>query len=259
MDVGEVRERGAASPGQATPFADYPQNAVEWTVGRGRARVLELSAGSGELTAELCRLGHDVVATDPSPQVARRLTAHLPEARVTVARADDIPLAPSSVELVVMGSAYHSIDAARVLAEVARVLGRAGVLALIWNRGDQKIPWVRKMFALTGDESSMGDDDPFEASELFTATDHRSFRQWQRFERQTLVDFVATSAKAASLGPADRADLLAEAGALYDGYGRGPDGLLMPWVVECYRARVKGAAHVVPAAPTDDGLLIDFS
>jgi hypothetical protein len=35
----------------------------------------------------------------------------------------------------------------------------------------------------------------------------------------------------------------------------------MPWLVSCYRARVKGptAPSPVVAAPIDDGLLIDFS
>jgi hypothetical protein len=102
---------------------------------------------------------------------------------------------------------------------------------------------------------------PVESSDLFTLTDHRSFRQWQRFDRDTLVDFVASSEKASALDPQERSSLLAEAAALYDSYGRGPDGLLMPWLVDCYRARVKGVTPRVAAAatPVDDGLLIDFS
>ena len=253
---------GAATPTTTTSAAPgYPPAAVEWAVGSRPVRILELVAGEGDLTVALAALGHDVLATDPSPQLVSRLARRLPTARRAVARAEDIPLPAAAVDVVVAGPRFASLDAARTLPEIARVLRPGGSLSLVWSRGDTKIPWVRKMFALTGTTSTAGAPGPVESSELFAVTEHRLFRQWQRFERQTLVDFVASSEKATALPPDERASLLTEAGELYDGYGRGPDGLLMPWLVECYRARVKGATapSSTVAAPIDDGLLIDFS
>jgi SAM-dependent methyltransferase len=250
------------APTQAGPAATalgYPAEAVEWVVGKGPARVLELQAGEGELTPALAGLGHDVLATDPSPRLLARLAARVPSARTAVARAEDIPLPAASVDIVVAGARFRTVDPSRALPEIARVLRPGGVLALIWNSGDHKVPWVRKMFALMGVTSSTAGRNPLEASDLFIQTDHRAFRQWQRFDRHTLVDFVAASEKAATLGPDERESLLAEAAELYDGYGRGPDAMLMPWIVDCYRARVKAVASAVPAGPVDDGLLIDFS
>jgi SAM-dependent methyltransferase len=222
---------------------------------------LEIVAGEGDLTLALTAQGHDVFVTDPSPQLAARLARRLPRARTAAARAEDIPLPAAAVDVVVAGPRFTSLDTARTLPEVARVLRPGGVLSIVWNSGDAKIPWVRKMFALTGTTATAAVPDPVESTELFTATEHRMFRQWQRFDRHTLVDFVASSEKAAALPPDERTSLLAEAEELYDGYGRGPDGLLMPWLVHCYRARAVGvtAAAPVVASPIDDGLLIDFS
>jgi hypothetical protein len=63
--------------------------------------------------------------------------------------------------------------------------------------------------------------------------------------------------------------VLRQVDGLYDGYGRGADGMLMPYVTHCYRAVVRPPALVEAddGAPTgagdasgeDDGaLLIDF-
>ncbi|MBA2558997.1 MAG: class I SAM-dependent methyltransferase [Propionibacteriales bacterium] len=218
--------------------------------------MLELRCGSGELTAALSGLGHDVIATDPSAQLVARLGHTVPNARLAVARPEDLPFPASSVDIV--AAASGDVDAERALPEVARVLRPGGILAVIRSSGDPKVPWVRKVLALVGVGSTPAPDNPFESSDLFTLTERRSFRRWQQFFRPTLVAFVADSPKATMLSQADRADLLDEAGALYDSYGRGPDGLLMPWVVDCYRARVQGKTGVVTADVTDDGLLIDF-
>jgi SAM-dependent methyltransferase len=261
MDHSPTGISTAPPTGVAFAALGYPLEAVEWTVGKGPARVLELAAGDGALTPVLTALGHDVLTTDPSTSSVARLAAKVPVARTAVARAEDIPLPASSVDIVVVGAGFRSIDPARALPEVARVLRPGGVLSLIWNSGDHKVPWVRKMFTLMGLTAAPAGLSPVESSDLFALTDHKSFRQWQRFDRDTLVDFVASSDKASGLDAQERASLLAEAAELYDGYGRGPDGLLMPWLVDCYRARVKGVttAAVPAATPVDDGLLIDFS
>jgi SAM-dependent methyltransferase len=247
------------SAGAAAAVPGYPLDAVEWAVGKGPKRVLELVAGEGELTPALAGLGHDVLATDPSPRLLARLAVRVPSARTAVARAEDIPLPAASVDIVVAGSKFQALDPSRTLPEIARVLRPGGVVSLIWNSGDHKVPWVRKMFALMGVTSSSAGRSPLESSDLFTMADHRAFRQWERFDRHTLVDFVGSSELAAALGPAEREGLLTEAGELYDSYGRGPDGMLMPWIVDCYRARAKGVTPTVRTGPVDDGLLIDFA
>ncbi len=258
MDADDRRARGAGVKGASTGVAGLPAEAIAWLVGSGPTRMLELGAGAGGLTGLLCGLGHDVIAAEPTPAGLTGLRRAAPQAHLVLARAEDLPVSASSVDIVVAGPAYEGLDLERSLPEIARVLRPGGVFAVVRRAGDDKVPWVRKVAALVG-EVPPDSDDPFEFSDIVTLAERRSFRQWQRFFRPTLVEFVAAGARAASLAPEAREDLLSEAGALYDSYGRGPDGLLMPWIVECLRARVKGSTAVVTADATDDGLLIDFS
>lgn len=241
-----MRARAASFGGVAQAYADhrpgYPADAVRWLVGASPGRVLELGAGTGKITGELVALGHDVVATDTSAQMLQHLQRHAPGARAVVCRAESIPLSTSSVDVVVAAQAYHWFDAQRALPEIARVLRPGGVLSLVWNAADLKVPWVRKVFAMMGTTNEGVGDDPVEGSELFATSESKVFRHWQQLHRPSLIGFVASASKLATMTPADREKVLADVGALYDSYGRGPDGMLVPWRSYCYRARVTGLA-----------------
>lgn len=238
----------------------YPPEVAAWLVGPGSARVLELGAGTGKLTGPVATLGHKVVATDPSIEMLKQLHRVAPNSRLAAARAEQIPLPPSAVDVVVSAQSFHWFDLDRALPEIARVLRPGGVLAVTWNAGDVKVPWVRKVLSLIGlpDEPV---EDPVAESELFETADHRVFRHWQRFGRESLIGYVSSSSYVAVRPQAERDELLSEVGAIYDSYGRGSSGMLMPWKAVCFRSVVTSLADArratVPAP--DDGLLIDFS
>jgi SAM-dependent methyltransferase len=267
---GEERATRAASFGSvadsyATYRPTYPEDAVRWLVGERPAKLLELGAGTGKLTAVLHRLGHRVVATDPDAAMLARLRRELPKVEVAQALAEDIPLSTASVDAVVASQAFHWFDADHALPEIARVLRPGGVLAIVWNMGDFRVPWVRKVFGLV----KMGEDerteDPFEGSGVFRLTDRAEFKHRQTFTRDTMTGFVASTSYAATLADRPREALLGEAGALYDSFDRGPDGLQMPWLTYCYRGRVAGLdpfdepPPVTPPGPEDDTVVISFS
>lgn len=261
-----MRDRAASFGSVAEAYAKYrpgyPDEAVRWMVGTSPGTVLELGAGTGALTRSLSALGHEVIATDPSAGVLSHLKKAVPKARTMVGRAEDIALPSSSVDVVVAAQAFHWFDRERALPEIARVLRPGGVLALVWNSGDYKVPWVRRVFQLTDtpDAESLGD--PLDGSELFSTSEARVFRHWQRFHKHSLVGFVASNSRTATMAADERDALLDEIGRLYDSYGRGPDGMLMPWRAHCYRARVSGLASAAKASDDegyDDALLIDFS
>jgi len=263
MDAEEVRRRASSFGSVAKAYAenrpDYPTEAVGWLAGTTPTRVLELGSGTGKLTRALIALGHDVVATDPLTSMLGQLSRVAPAAHRAAALAEDIPLASGTVDVVVSAQAFHWFDTDRALPEIARVLKPGGVLANVWNSGDLKVPWVRKVFGLIGhtDEHL---DDPLVASELFTTKERRVFRHWQRFDEQSLVGFIASSSYAAVRTPDEREALLGEVAAIYDSYGRGHDGMLMPWKATCFRAVVTDVADARrhDAVELDDGLLIDF-
>jgi SAM-dependent methyltransferase len=263
MDADEARRRAASFGTVAQTYAqnrpDYPPEAVAWLAGESAANVLELGSGTGKLTRSLLSLGHRVVATDPLTAMLAELTTVAPGARRVAARAEGIPLASGVVDLVVSAQAFHWFDPERALPEIARVLRPGGALALVWNIEDFQVPWVRKVLALIGME---GEEvaDPFGGSDLFAVQERRIFRHWQKLDRESLVGYISSRSYVAVMAPDERQALLAEVGAIYDSYGRGHDGMLMPWKAVCFRATVTrlAASPRASAADPDDGLLIDF-
>jgi ubiquinone/menaquinone biosynthesis C-methylase UbiE len=249
----------------------YPREAAEWLIGQQAATVLELGAGTGKLTAQLVDLGHDVVATDPDPVMLERLARNLPETRTIVASAEDLPLGAQAYDVVVAAQAFHWFDLDQALPEIARVLKPGGHLALVWNTRDESIPWVRRLGAIIGTQEQL--DEPAEAltaSELFGEVEQASFTHWQQIDRKSIQDLVLSRSNVAVLDEEGRAAKLAEVLAFYDDYGRGMDGMQLPYVTRCFRVAVArqhhdsagDAAEPGEGGPSDgtdtDMLLIDF-
>ncbi len=268
-----ARSFGAVADAYERARPGYPAEAAEWLTGSGR-RVLELGAGTGKLTEQLLALDHQVVASDPSEPMLRKLTARLPGAPTALAAAEAIPLPGRSVDAVVSGQAFHWFDLDRALPEIARVLRPGGEIALVWNLRDERIPWVRRLGALIGTPDQQ--NDPTNAligSRLFGYVETRTFRFWHRLDRTSLRDLVSSRSNVAVMTQTQRDRVLEKVDALYAEYGRGPDGMLMPYETHCYKAVVRtlaeegapapGPSHAPAAGHPDDGgdpdpLLIDF-
>ena len=253
MDADEKAARAASFGSIAAQYAEYrptyPDEGVEWLVGSSPGRILELGAGTGKLTQSLVALRHDVVATDPSDGMLAELRRRIPSAHIMVGNAESIALPSGSVDVVAAGQAFHWFDLDRALPEIARVLRPGGVLALVWNIGDLKVPWVRKVFGLLGLGSDDVGKDPVEDSELFAPSRQRIVRHWQQLDREGLLGFCRSNSQVALRSASEQQALLDEVGAIYDSYGRGNDGMLLPWNSYCYRSRVSGLPR--PDAPKE--------
>jgi ubiquinone/menaquinone biosynthesis C-methylase UbiE len=264
--VAEAYERGRPT---------YPTVAVQWMLGDRPVTVLELGAGTGKLTRVIAGLGHDVHATDPDRAMLQVLEREVPGVRTAQASAEDIPLGDASVDVVIAAQAFHWFDLDRALPEVARVLRPGGRVCLVWNTRNEKIPWVRRLGALIGTQEQLRD--PAQAlifSELFGFVEDREFTHWQTIDRQSIQDLVLSRSNVAVLDEEARAAKLAEVLAFYDEYGRGMDGMQLPYVTTCFRADVlertrvrtddaddssDGSDAAPPTdGPDDDELLIDF-
>ena len=270
--VADAYERGRPS---------YPREAAAWLVGQEAATVLELGAGTGKLTRELVALGHDVHATDPDPAMLTVLARHLPDVRVSEAAAEEIPASDRSVDVVVAGQSFHWFDHERALPEIARVLRPGGHLAVAWNLRNERIPWVRRLGRLIGSQQQVVEEsaEPLVLSELFGFVDEATFTHWQEINRDSIRDLALSRSTISTLDDVARESKLAEVLAFYDDFGRGMDGMQLPYNCACYRAAVTeqpGAARdrgedrpepesgpeTGPSGPSDgtdtDMLLIDF-
>jgi SAM-dependent methyltransferase len=293
--TGEDGTRAAAHARSFAAVADaydrarpsYPAEAADWLIGSKQSRVLELGAGTGLLTARLVEAGHDVLATDPLPEMLAHLRRRLPGVPVAVGTAESIPAPSRSMDVVVCAESFHWFDHPSALAEIARVLRPGGVLALVWNFRDEGIPWVRKLGRIINPELEPPDlVDPLRNSEIFGFVESREFSFYQSLGRPELLDLVRSRSYVASMADGERDDVLTRVGALYDDYGRGPDGMQLRYLTRCYRSAVTNQppapvvvtpvreltdgeatqavpglpASRVPAAPPEDPgtLLIDF-
>jgi ubiquinone/menaquinone biosynthesis C-methylase UbiE len=257
----------------------YPADAVRWLLGEQPQTVLELGAGTGKLTRVMVELGHDVHATDPDQAMLAILEQRVPGVPTAQAGAEEIPLGDSSVDAVIAAQAFHWFDLDRALPEIARVLRPGGRVCLVWNTRNEKIPWVRRLGALIGTQEQLGE--PAEAlifSGLFGYVEEHEFTHWQTIDRKSVQDLVLSRSNVAVLGEEARAAKLAEVVAFYDEFGRGMDGMQLPYVTRCFRADVldrpqtdsdpdqdadsgsvgNGAGGKARTDGPEDDLLIDF-
>jgi ubiquinone/menaquinone biosynthesis C-methylase UbiE len=247
----------------------YPAEAAAWLVGDEPVTVLEIGAGTGKLTEALVALGHDVHATDPDDAMLARLRARLPDVPTSVASAERLPAADSSYDVVVAGQAFHWFDHDVALPEIARVLRPGGQLALVWNQRDEQIPWVRKLGRIIGNQDQLRSAEPLVASAYFDDVEETKFRHWQTVDRTSIQDLALSRSNLAVLDEESRRATIADVLALYDDYGRGMDGMQLPYLASCFRATVAARPETSSAEPAsespgrtteaDDVLLIDFS
>lgn len=230
--VAEAYDRGR--PG-------YPRAGAAWLTGPEPLTVLELGAGTGKLTAELVALGHDVHAVDPDPRMLAVLERRLRGVRTSVAAAEQLPLVDGSVDVVVAAQALHWFDLDRALPEIARVLKPGGRIGAVWNQRDERIPWVRRLGELIGTQDQLGDQssdpaEPLVISGLFGYVESETFRFRQVIDRSSVLDLVGSRSNVLALGEEARAAKLAQVLAFYDDYGRGMDGMQLPYAARCFRA-----------------------
>jgi SAM-dependent methyltransferase len=217
---------------------EYPEEAARWLTGEPPRDVVDLAAGTGKLTRVLVRLGHRVTAVEPLPEMLDQLRVAVSEAGPVLGRAESVPLADRFADAVVAGQAYHWFDHDAALVEIARVLRPGGTFGAVWNMRDEGVDWVARLSELIGSEgqSEREPEDEVAASGLYEPVEEAEFRWEQPLDRARLRDLVLSRSYCASLPPDEREPVLAAVEGLYDEVA-GPDGLAMPYVTYCFRAR----------------------
>ena len=125
-----------------------PSNeALDWLLPSGVTKVLELGAGTGTLTRPLAERVKRVVAVEPDERMRAVLSTRAMGVEVLAGRAEEIPVEDASVDAVLAASAWHWVDEARAVPEVARVLRPGGRLSLVWSGPNRSIDWMRELWA----------------------------------------------------------------------------------------------------------------
>jgi SAM-dependent methyltransferase len=217
---------GAAAAAYAEHRPVYAEAAVEWALGpvrdRRPLRVADIGAGTGKLTAMLVRLGAEVTAVEPDPQMLAELRRTLPEVRSVPGNAEELPLADASVDAVLAGQAMHWFDLDRALPEIARVLAPGGVLAGLWNVDDDRVGWVAGLSAISRRKSSptllrwregAGRSRPAQLAEvapdLYLSAEEGEFEHGQPRTADSLTATIATHSHLLTMDEAERGALLA--------------------------------------------------
>jgi SAM-dependent methyltransferase len=180
------------------------------SIGAGTGRVvLDLAAGTGKLTRALRAFGPQLIAVEPSDGMRRVFASVVAGVPVYDGTAEAIPLADKSVDAVVVGQAFHWFRTEAALREIARVMRPGGALGLIWNRRDERVPWVAHLGAMINSRDRRGAPDSkderwtsaFDGQGPFGPLEHRSFRFVQPLspdgvvERVLSISFLATVPK----------------------------------------------------------------
>lgn len=242
------------------PTSAFPPAAVAWLTADAGS-VLAVGAPSFAMAGRLNPRLHRLTL------VARELP-RLAEARgpaVAVAAAPDaLPFVPCLFDRVVVVDTLYGLPPRLALAEFARVLRPGGGLVVIHTDRDDSVPWVRRLAgivrridpqAMSGSAMSATvsalHDNPY-----FPMLARREFRRWVPATRDDLLAMVRRLGGFDGADPDLAAEVLAEAGALYDQVARVPEPLLLPYTVTCWQGAVDHTELTAPLETDDAGLRI---
>jgi len=100
-------------------------------------RVIEIGAGTGKSTLLFARRGLDILAIEPSPEMAtigRRNCAEYPSVSFHVSTVEDWPTQPEASGLLVSAQAWHWVAPEVRYRKAHEVLRQSGGLAVFWSR-----------------------------------------------------------------------------------------------------------------------------
>ena len=226
-----------------------PPEAARWVLGVRPGRVLDLGAGTGGLTRQVSTLTSTVYAAEPDERMRAVLVDRTPGVRAVGARGEALPFATGSLDAVVVSSAWHWMDPAIAVPEVARVLRPGGVFGLLWNGPDRRVEWVsellerRRRFERPPRDAASPGRPRWAAPDLapdapFLAPEATVVRWSRRATAEDLAGLAGTYSSVITFGPGRRqtmeartADIAARHPELFT------DGAVeLPFACRCWRA-----------------------
>ncbi len=227
--------------------------ALDWLVPDGCEIAVDLAAGTGLFTRELLGRAARVVAVEPDPRMREVLARRSPEVDAREGWGEALPLATASADAVFVSTAWHWLDPARAVPEIARVLRPGGRLGVIWTSRDRDQDWVAELdlLRLPGIE---GDGELRTVEEARAALDRHhtvtlpdgaefadqetaSFRFARKVSIDDAIAWLASNSAFITASAADRAAGLARCREALAQRAGGSSGIEMPMRSWCWRAR----------------------
>lgn len=227
-----------------------PGDALDWLVPADCEIAVDLGAGTGLFSRAIAGRVGQVIAVEPDDRMRAVLATRSPGVRAVAGRGEAIPLPDAAVDAVFVSSAWHWLDHAVAVPEIARVLRDGGRLGVISTSRDRRTDWVAELDAGrdagrpapdTGDtagaaprrrphEVALADDAPFVnvASASFTTT--RSMAVGDA------VDWLGTYSGLITAPAAERAAALARSREALLRRAEGNGMVEIPMRAACWRA-----------------------
>lgn len=234
---------GAQAQAYEAGRPEYPFDAVAWMLEilpAGAQRVADVGAGTGKLTRAIAHApGAQIVAIDPDPEMLAALRENVPGVPTFLGTAESLPLPGDSLDTVVLGQAWHWVDAARASAEIGRVVRPGGVLGLIWNIRDERVAWVRELSRImhrSAAEEALAAGDPV-VSAPFGAVESETW-EWSRPMTRDQLHRMAASRSAVIIAtPEERERIHRAMDELFDSLEFTDGAIELPYVTKAFRAR----------------------
>lgn len=130
----------------------YPAAIVDLLKPTQDAVIADIGSGTGLSARPFLERGYRVVGVEPNAEMreaGEALLAEFPQFTSIDGRAEATGLDAGSIDLIIVGQAFHWFDAIGVKAEFRRILKPGGMIALVWNEWKISTPFMCDIQALT--------------------------------------------------------------------------------------------------------------
>jgi SAM-dependent methyltransferase len=180
--------------------------------------VLELGAGTGQLSRALIAAGLDLTAVEPLGPTRELLLQAIGAGRVREGVAEQIPLPDDSVQAIFCADSFHWFDEQRAMPEIRRVLRRGGGVAILRSFPVWEAAWsgeFGKLLEVDRSHHPVYTDRPadaaLQADDAFGEVTEAVVHSERTIDRTGVLAYLATVSWIATLPDERREQLLAGA------------------------------------------------